>query len=95
MPNGQTMHTLTGQSQFPATRWTLVVLPEVRLARRPMRLWFHCVKPTGIRCMPTCAGAVTRPMRRRISRRSFSCVCWKGDISIAPIRRKAASDPFF
>lgn len=25
MPNGQTMHTLPGHSQFPTTRWTLVV----------------------------------------------------------------------
>lgn len=25
MTNGQTMHTLPGQSQFPTTRWTLVV----------------------------------------------------------------------
>ena len=25
MTNGQTMHTLPGSSQFPTTRWTLVV----------------------------------------------------------------------
>ena len=25
MTNGQTMHTLPGPSQFPTTRWTLVV----------------------------------------------------------------------
>ena len=25
MTNGQTMHTLSGPSEFPTTRWTLVV----------------------------------------------------------------------
>ena len=28
MTNGQTMHTLPGSSQFPTTRWTLVLLED-------------------------------------------------------------------
>ena len=67
MSDSRTIHTLPGNSQFPTTRWTLVVAAGDPQSRRKLGpLWFPCVRTTGIRCMPICGGAVIRPIRRRI-----------------------------
>ena len=67
----------------------------INIARKPGLLSHHYVRTTGIRCMPICAGAVIRPIRRRISRRSSSSACSKADISIAPTRRRVVFDRLF
>ena len=70
--NGQTMHTLPGHPNFRPRAGPWWSLPAIPSGRKLGPLWFLCVRTTGIRCMPICAGAVIRPIRRRISRRSSS-----------------------
>ena len=89
------MRTTARLIDFPTTRWTLVVAAgRSSTGRKLAPLWFRCAKTTGIRCTPIYAGAVIGLSRRRISRRSSSSACWKGDISIAPTRKRAGSGPF-
>jgi hypothetical protein len=67
MTNGQTMHTLPGSSQFPTTRWTLVVAagdPHRKEARSALvslceKYWYPLYAYLRRRGY--------RPMRRRIS----------------------------
>jgi hypothetical protein len=84
--NDRSMRTLAGPSQFPTTRWTLVVAasdPHRKEARSA--LVFLC-ENYWYPYMPICADAGIRQFRRRISRKSFSSGCWKAVISIAPTR---------
>jgi hypothetical protein len=95
MTNTHTMHTLSGPSQFPTTRWTLVVAagdPQRQEARSALvslceNYWYPLYAYLRRRGYS--------PIRRRISRRISSSACSKGDISIAPTRKRAASGPLF
>ncbi len=89
--NGQTMHTLPGTSQFPTTRWTLVVA-----AGAPHR------KEARSALVSLCEG-YWYPLYAYLRRRGypadqaqdltqeFFMTCSKGDISIALTRKKAGS----
>src|SRR5262249_61057653 len=73
--------------------WWSPLVTHAGRKRAPLSLL--CARTTGIRCTPTCAGEVIRPIRRRILRKRSSCVCWKDDILIALIRKRGGSDPLF
>ena len=46
------MHTLAGSSQFPTTRWTLVVAAADPQRKEPLRSSSLCARATGIRYTP-------------------------------------------
>ena len=90
-----TMHTLAGSSDFPTTRWTLVVAagdPHRKEARSALvslceNYWYPLYAYLRRRGY--------RPIRRRISLRSSSFGCWKADISIGLTRKRAIFDRSF
>jgi hypothetical protein len=95
MMNNHTMHTLDGPSDFPTTRWTLVLA-----ATDPQR------KDARSALVSLCEG-YWYPLYAYVRRRGysadqaqgltqeFSSACWKAGISIAPTRQRAGSDPLF
>ena len=89
------MHTLAGPSDFPTTRWTLVVA-----AADPQR------KEARSALVSLCEG-YWYPLYAYVRRRGypadqaqdltqeFSSACWKADISIAPARKRGGFGRFF
>ena len=95
MTNGQTMHTLPGSSEFPTTRWTLVVAagdPRRKEARSALvslceNYWYplyaylrRCGHPAD---------------QSQDLTQDFFVGCWKAAISIALTRRRDGSGPLF
>jgi hypothetical protein len=95
MPNGRTMHTLPGSSEFPTTRWTLVIAagdPRRKQARSALislceNYWYPLyayLRRRGYQAET--AQDLTQEFFTRIL---------EGRYLEAPTRKRAGSGPFF